>query len=53
MEYSLKDILFRTYEDRQQIEIEEEVETDSKKIFRGLTVLKFWKYKRTRTNKIK
>lgn len=33
MEYSLKDILFRTYEDRQQIEIEEEVETDSKKNF--------------------
>ena len=50
MEYSLKDIMFRTYEDR-QTEIKEEVETDFKKTFRGLTVLKFWKFKRTRSNK--
>lgn len=49
MEYSLKDIMFRTYE--RQIEIKEEVETDFKKTFRGLTVLKYWKFKRTRSNK--
>ena len=46
MEYSLKDIMFRTYE--RQIEIKDEVETDEKKLHRGLTVLKFWKFKRTK-----
>lgn len=52
MEYTLKDILFRNYEDK-QTEIKEEVKTDEKRMYRGLTVLKFWKYKRTRPKKIK
>lgn len=46
MEYSLKDIMFRTYE--RQTEIKEEVEVDSKKTYRGLTLLKYWKFKRTK-----
>lgn len=47
MEYSLKDIMFKNYENK-QTEIKEEVEVDSKKTFRGLTLLKFWKFKRTK-----
>lgn len=47
MEYSLKDIMFKNYEDK-QTEIKEEVETDEKKLNRGLTVLKYWKFKRTK-----
>ena len=47
MEYSLKDIMFKNYEDK-QTEIKEEVELDSKKTFRDLTLLKYWKYKRTK-----